>query len=42
VGYAFVIECVADLAVLFMAFGVGLDPRQKQVFGPRWDRFSSD
>ena len=34
VGDAFVLELVGDLALLFMSFGVGLDPRQKQVFGP--------
>ena len=34
VGDAFVLEFVGDLALLFMSFGVGLDPRQKQVFGP--------
>ena len=34
VGDAFVLEFICDLALLFMSFGVGLDPRQKQVFGP--------
>ena len=34
VGQAFAIEFSADLVLLFMSFGVGLDPRQKQVFGP--------
>jgi glycerol uptake facilitator-like aquaporin len=29
-----VLEFICDLALLFMSFGVGLDPRQKQVFGP--------
>jgi glycerol uptake facilitator-like aquaporin len=34
VGDAFALEFVCDLALLFMSFGVGLDPRQRQVFGP--------
>jgi glycerol uptake facilitator-like aquaporin len=34
VGDAFALEFICDLALLFMSFGVGLDPRQKQVFGP--------
>ena len=34
VGEAFAIEFSGDLVLLFMSFGVGLDPRQKQVFGP--------
>ena len=34
VGDAFALEFVCDLALLFMSFGVGLDPRQKKVFGP--------
>jgi glycerol uptake facilitator-like aquaporin len=34
VSNAFVIEFVFCLTLLFMAFGVGLDPRQKQVIGP--------
>lgn len=33
-GSAFVIEFVTDLAFIFLAFGVGLDPRQRVVFGP--------
>lgn len=31
---AFALEFICDLALLFMCFGVGLDPRQRQVFGP--------
>lgn len=34
VGDAFVLEFTGDLILLFLSFGVGLDPRQKQVFGP--------
>ena len=34
VGQAFSVEFMASLTLLFLAFGVGLDPRQKQVFGP--------
>ena len=34
VGEAFAVEFMACLTLLFLAFGVGLDPRQKQVFGP--------
>jgi glycerol uptake facilitator-like aquaporin len=34
VGDAFALEFICDLALLFMSFGVGLDPRQRQVFGP--------
>ena len=34
VSNAFVVEFGFCLALLFMAFGVGLDPRQKQVIGP--------
>jgi glycerol uptake facilitator-like aquaporin len=33
-GDAFALEFTGDLALLVMSFGVGLDPRQKQVFGP--------
>jgi glycerol uptake facilitator-like aquaporin len=36
---AFVIEFVFSLALLFMAFGVGLDPRQKQTIGPAMGPF---
>jgi glycerol uptake facilitator-like aquaporin len=36
---AFVIEFVFCLALLFMAFGVGLDPRQKQTIGPAMGPF---
>jgi len=31
---AFTIEFVGDLTLLFLAFGVGLDPRQREIFGP--------
>jgi glycerol uptake facilitator-like aquaporin len=31
---AFAIEFMADLTLLFLAFGVGLDPRQNEIFGP--------
>jgi glycerol uptake facilitator-like aquaporin len=31
---ALVIEFMADLTLLFIAFGVGLDPRQRDTFGP--------
>ncbi|KAN0069491.1 Aquaporin-like protein [Elaphomyces granulatus] len=34
VGDAFVIEFVATTLLLFCAFGVGLDPRQRQMIGP--------
>jgi glycerol uptake facilitator-like aquaporin len=30
----FVIELMADFTLLFLAFGVGLDPRQKNMFSP--------
>ena len=33
-GEAFTIEFTCCLALLFMSFGVGLDPRQKKIFGP--------
>jgi hypothetical protein len=31
---AFTIETTTDFAMVFLAFGVGLDPRQREVFGP--------
>jgi glycerol uptake facilitator-like aquaporin len=34
VSNAFVVEFVFTLALLFAAFGVGLDPRQRQTIGP--------
>lgn len=34
VGSAFVIEFVTDVALILLSFGVGLDPRQRGVFGP--------
>jgi glycerol uptake facilitator-like aquaporin len=34
VSNAFTIEFMACMIVLFLAFGVGLDPRQRAVFGP--------
>ncbi|KAJ5563435.1 hypothetical protein N7535_008599 [Penicillium sp. DV-2018c] len=33
-GSAFAIEFTTDLALIFLSFGVGLDPRQRSVFGP--------
>jgi glycerol uptake facilitator-like aquaporin len=30
----FALEFMADLTLIFLAFGVGLDPRQKDTFGP--------
>lgn len=33
-GSAFAIEFVTDLALILLSFGVGLDPRQRGVFGP--------
>jgi len=32
-GQAFLIECVLSFVLVFLAFGVGLDPRQKQLLG---------
>lgn len=34
VGSAFAIEFTTDFALIFLSFGVGLDPRQRSVFGP--------
>lgn len=34
VGSAFVIEFVTDVALIFLSFAIGLDPRQRDVFGP--------
>jgi glycerol uptake facilitator-like aquaporin len=34
VSSAFTIEIVAEMLLLFLAFGVGLDPRQREIFGP--------
>jgi hypothetical protein len=34
VGDIFVLEFMADIMLLFLAFGVGLDPRQGATFGP--------
>lgn len=34
VGSAFVIEFITDLALIFLSFAIGLDPRQREVFGP--------
>lgn len=34
VGSAFAIEFVTDVALILLSFGVGLDPRQREVFGP--------
>jgi glycerol uptake facilitator-like aquaporin len=31
---AFAIEFTTDMALIFLSFGVGLDPRQRVVFGP--------
>lgn len=33
-GSAFAIEFTTDFALIFLSFGVGLDPRQRSVFGP--------
>ncbi|KAJ6094495.1 hypothetical protein N7467_002008 [Penicillium canescens] len=33
-GNAFAIEFTTDFALIFLSFGVGLDPRQRSVFGP--------
>ncbi|KAF1970211.1 aquaporin-like protein [Bimuria novae-zelandiae CBS 107.79] len=33
-GEAFALETMSAFALLFIAFGVGLDPRQRSVFGP--------
>ncbi|KAK9318757.1 aquaporin-like protein [Lipomyces orientalis] len=34
IGQAFLLETIFSLICIFMAFGVGLDPRQAQLFGP--------
>lgn len=34
VGSAFAIEFTTDFALIFLSFSVGLDPRQRSVFGP--------
>jgi glycerol uptake facilitator-like aquaporin len=31
---AFTVELMSDILLLFLAFGVGLDPRQREIFGP--------
>ncbi|KAF2016459.1 aquaporin-like protein [Aaosphaeria arxii CBS 175.79] len=33
-GQAYVFETMTSFGLIFIAFGVGLDPRQRQVFGP--------
>ncbi|KAH7117755.1 MIP transporter [Dendryphion nanum] len=33
-GQAYVLETMTSFTLIFVAFGVGLDPRQRQVFGP--------
>jgi len=33
-GEAVVLETMTCLSIIFLAFGIGLDPRQKAVFGP--------
>lgn len=33
-GQAFVLETMTCLSLIFLAFGMGLDPRQKTVYGP--------
>ncbi|KAF2660890.1 MIP transporter [Lophiostoma macrostomum CBS 122681] len=33
-GQAYALETMSSLALVFIAFGVGLDPRQRKVFGP--------
>ena len=30
----FVLETMTSFVLIFIAFGVGLDPRQREVFGP--------
>ncbi|KAH8649722.1 aquaporin-like protein [Tricladium varicosporioides] len=39
VSSSFVVEFVACCALLFIAFGVGLDPRQRQIIGPTLSPF---
>ena len=34
VSSVFTIEVVSEILLLFLAFGVGLDPRQAEIFGP--------
>ncbi|KAJ5496976.1 hypothetical protein N7463_008963 [Penicillium fimorum] len=34
IGSAFTIEVTTDFMLIFLSFSVGLDPRQRQVFGP--------
>ncbi|KIN05169.1 hypothetical protein OIDMADRAFT_115909 [Oidiodendron maius Zn] len=34
IGDIFALEFMADFTLLFLAFGVGLDPRQRETFGP--------
>lgn len=36
---SYVLETMTSFALLFIAFGVGLDPRQRQVFGPALSPF---
>jgi len=38
-GQAFLIETILSFTTLFLAFGVGLDPRQAKLFGPRMGPF---
>jgi len=33
-GQAFILETMTCLSLIFLAFGMGLDPRQKSVYGP--------
>lgn len=39
VAQAYLIEAVMSFSLVFLAFGVGLDPRQAQVFGPKLGPF---
>ena len=32
--YRYTLETMTSFALVFVAFGVGLDPRQREVFGP--------
>lgn len=38
-GYRYALETMTAFALLFIAFGVGLDPRQRGVFGPALSPF---
>jgi len=38
-GQAFLIEAISSFCMVFLAFGVGLDPRQQVLFGPKLGPF---